>query len=40
MRPNARRGVNKRRSAKRFRRHVGRTNRKNIMGPNRGGYRL
>lgn len=40
MRPSFRRGVNKGKSAKRFRKHAGRTNSKNVRGPDRGGYRL
>lgn len=39
MRPLRRGGVNKRKSAGKFRRQVGRTNRKNVS-PNRGGWRL
>lgn len=40
MRPSYRRGVNKGRSARKFRKHVGRTKRANLNGPNRGGYRF
>lgn len=40
MRPLSRFGSNKRRSAKKFRRHVGRTKAVNMSGPNRGGWRL
>lgn len=35
-----RRPVNKFRSAKKFRRHVGRTKKANVMAPMRGGWRL
>lgn len=41
MRPLRRTGVNKGRSARTFRKHSGRTNRKNMRGaPMRGGIRL
>lgn len=40
MRPSARFGVNKPRSARRFRRNVSRTKMANMNGPNRGGYRF
>lgn len=40
MRPLRRGGVNKRKSARRFRRHAGRTNARNMIGPMRGGIRL
>lgn len=40
MRPSRRYGVNKGRSAKRFRGHSRRTKARNMIGPNRGGYRL
>lgn len=41
MRPVYRRGVNKRRSAKSFRRHSRRTKRANMrLNPDRGGYRM
>lgn len=40
MRPSSRYGVNKGRSAKRFRRNVSRTKGANMNGPNRGGYRF
>lgn len=40
MYPSKRRGVNKGRSARKFRRNVGRTKMANMRGPNRGGYRL
>nr|AVQ10179.1 hypothetical protein [Gokushovirinae environmental samples] len=40
MRPLYRKGVNKSKSARRFRRHTMRTKRANLIGPNRGGYRL
>lgn len=40
MRPVKRYGVNKRRSAKKFRRHAGRTKAANMKGPMRGGIRL
>jgi len=35
-----RRSANKRKSAKSFRRQVGRTKAANMSGPNRGGWRL
>lgn len=40
MRPLRRGGVNKRRSARKFRGHTMRTKALNMRGPNRGGYRL
>ena len=40
MRPSRRRPVSKGPSARKFRRNVGRTNRKNIQAPMRGGWRL
>lgn len=40
MRPSFRKGVNKRRSARGFRKQVGRTKAANLNGPNRGGYRF
>lgn len=40
MRPLRRHGVNKRRSAKTFKRHSKRTNVHNIKGLARGGWRL
>lgn len=40
MRPSSRYGVNKGRSARKFRGQMGRTKRLNVIGPNRGGYRL
>lgn len=40
MRPSFRRGVNKGRSSRRFRKNVGRTKIANLNGPNRGGYRF
>lgn len=41
MRPSSRGGVNKRRSARKFRRNVGRTKAANMRGqPMRGGIRL
>lgn len=40
MRPLRRQGVNKRRSAKVFRRHSMRTKAANMNGPMRGGIRL
>lgn len=40
MRPSARFGANKRRSAKTFRRHGRKTKAVNMRGPNRGGWRL
>ena len=40
MRPLKRGGVNKRRSAKKFRRNTTRTKQPNMSGPNRGGWRL
>lgn len=40
MRPSSRRPVNKRSSAKRFRKSVGRTKMANLTNPMRGGIRL
>ena len=40
MRPLKRGGVNKRRSARKFRKHTMRTKAANMQGPNRGGWRL
>lgn len=40
MRPSFRRGVSKRRSAKKFRRNVGKTKGMNFVVPMRGGIRL
>lgn len=40
MRPLKRGGVNKRRSARKFRSHIGRTKAPNMKGPMRGGWRL
>lgn len=40
MRPSFRRGVNKSRGAKQFRRHSSRTKKINLRGLQRGGYRL
>lgn len=40
MRPSFRRGVNKSRGARRFRRQASRTQMRNLRGPNRGGYRM
>lgn len=40
MRPVSRRGVNKHRSARKFRRNVGRTKAPNMKMPMRGGWRM
>lgn len=40
MRPSSRSSVNKGSSARRFRKSVGRTERRNIAAPMRGGIRL
>lgn len=40
MRPSRRFGVNKSRSARKFRRHGMKTKAANMKGPNRGGWRL
>lgn len=40
MRPSSRRGVNKRRSAQRFKKHSRRTKSANMSSPMRGGWRL
>lgn len=40
MRPSRRFGVNKKRSARKFRRNVSRTKGANVPGPQRGGYRF
>lgn len=40
MRPLYRSGVNKRRSAGKFRAHTKRTNKRNLAAPMRGGIRL
>jgi len=40
MRPLRRTGMNKQAGARRFRKQAGRTNRKNMAGPMRGGIRL
>ena len=40
IRPNRRFSVNKRKSAGKFRRNVGRTKLLNLKGPMRGGYRI
>lgn len=40
MSPSRRFGVDKRSSAKRFRKSVGRTKARNMVGPMRGGIRL
>lgn len=40
MRPVKRYGVNKRKSAKKFRKNSGRTHVRNMSGPMRGGIRL
>lgn len=40
MRPSRRKSVNKRRSARSFRKNVGRTKGANLSAPMRGGWRL
>jgi hypothetical protein len=40
MKPVKRYGVNKRRSAKKFRKSVSHTNKRNVSGPMRGGIRM
>jgi len=40
MRPLKRRGVNKHKGARKFRRHAGRTKAANFVGPMRGGLRI